>query len=111
MKIIHRAETPAEAHLAVGILGSHGIYAQVTDELLHGARGEAPMDMSTLPGVAVAEEDAERAVAILKESLEEARTRSTSGEPWKCPGCGEDLDATFTECWSCGASRPESGEA
>ncbi|MCS0464278.1 DUF2007 domain-containing protein, partial [Burkholderia mallei] len=25
--------------------------------------------------------------------------------PWRCARCGETLDAQFTACWHCGASR------
>ena len=27
---------------------------------------------------------------------------------WSCPGCGEELEAQFDKCWSCGTSRSDS---
>ena len=25
---------------------------------------------------------------------------------WTCPGCGEDVESQFSECWNCGSERP-----
>ena len=27
-------------------------------------------------------------------------------EPWVCAGCGEQVDAAFSQCWRCGHERP-----
>jgi hypothetical protein len=32
-------------------------------------------------------------------------TSNPSGSLWKCSTCGEESEAQFTECWSCGKSR------
>ena len=29
------------------------------------------------------------------------------GEPWTCPKCGEEVEASFAMCWNCGEERPE----
>ena len=29
---------------------------------------------------------------------------------WRCGSCGETLEATFTECWSCGYVRGSGGD-
>ena len=26
---------------------------------------------------------------------------------WTCAHCGENLEGQFTECWKCGATRPQ----
>lgn len=38
------------------------------------------------------------------ESVDPSDTES--GGPWRCPECGEEIDAQFTDCWKCGTSRP-----
>ncbi|MES1161895.1 MAG: DUF2007 domain-containing protein, partial [Rhizobacter sp.] len=25
---------------------------------------------------------------------------------WVCPGCGEQIDGPFEQCWNCGSSMP-----
>ncbi len=40
----------------------------------------------------------------LLEALQAASTLAQRG--WTCAACGEELEAQFTECWSCGAERP-----
>lgn len=27
-------------------------------------------------------------------------------KPWRCEGCGEEIEGQFSECWRCGESRP-----
>lgn len=49
----------------------------------------------------VPEEDFERARELTRAYL----ARRSDGTGWRCPGCGEELARTFTQCWSCGAER------
>lgn len=28
------------------------------------------------------------------------------GPPWRCQGCGEEIEGQFSACWHCGESRP-----
>ena len=32
-------------------------------------------------------------------------TPPAAQSPWRCPGCGEQLEAQFTSCWKCGVTR------
>jgi hypothetical protein len=31
-------------------------------------------------------------------------------KPWRCGGCGEEIEGQFTECWNCGDARPRTEE-
>ena len=37
----------------------------------------------------------------------EAIPAQPESPPWTCPKCGEAIEPQFTECWNCGASKPE----
>jgi putative signal transducing protein len=67
VKRIFVADTPAEAAVLVGMLQESAIDAVVEGEMLTGVRMALPMDSSTLPGIFVRDEDAERALALIDE--------------------------------------------
>jgi len=92
-----------EAHLIQGLLESEGIAAEVRDEvpMVYAATPATP---EYLPSVWVAAADAARADAIVRDFL---GGRVQKGEAWRCPGCGETMDAQFTACWHCGRSRAQ----
>jgi hypothetical protein len=66
VKRIFVAQTPAEAHLVAGLLDEEGIASYIEGEMLTGARFELGMDQSTLPSINVADEDAARAMEVLR---------------------------------------------
>ena len=100
LRKIYVADEPARAHIVKGALESHGIAAMVTGDQPFWADGSmVPKDMR--PTIWVAEEDAERAVAILAE-IEERRRHA---DPWTCAQCGEAIEAQFSDCWRCGVRR------
>lgn len=100
------AQHPTEAHLIRGVLEANGIAAEVHGESLFATRGEAPATPDTLPTVWVVDDaEAARARSILA-----ANGRAEiqgDGLAWTCRACGELVESQFTECWSCGAARPE----
>lgn len=50
--------------------------------------------------------DDERDEALARRLIEAASAGPAAGAaPWRCARCGETLDAQFTACWHCGASR------
>jgi len=103
--IVFRSDNAAEAHRIRGLLEAHGIAAEVSNELLAGARGELPLDLSTIPTVWIAEDArAEEARRIIED-----HAQAVTGPPWRCRSCGELLDAAFTSCWNCGAERRGGG--
>lgn len=102
MQEVYRANDPQHAHLLAGALLGAGFTASVEGELVFGTRGEAPLDMSTLPAVCIADgEDGARAREIIEEFL---AAKPSTGEPWTCT-CGQQIEAQFTACWSCGQER------
>jgi hypothetical protein len=85
------------------LLESAGIWAEIRNEQLFGARGELPVSPEDMPSVWIRDSDASRALQI----LEEADTEATHSDPaWMCSQCGETLEPQFTTCWNCGADRP-----
>ncbi len=47
--------------------------------------------------------EARRIIGKYDASLREGE----AGSSWKCPKCGEKLEAQFSACWQCGAGKPE----
>ena len=72
MQIVYRAENLFDAHLVRGRLASEGVEAFVQGEYLAGAMGELPV--SGLLGVAVHNENIERALELLQVWEQEAET-------------------------------------
>ena len=104
MKQVFVAQHPTEAHLVRGLLEANGIAAEVHGESLFSTRGESPATAETLPTVWVADEgDASRAEAVL--ATYGPLAASGQSTTWVCGTCGEKIEAQFTECWRCGASR------
>jgi len=76
---IYRAENAVAAHLLKGALEAEGIPTQITDESISALRGPNPIWWAS-PRILVAEVDAAKAVAIIRD-METARAeRSTSGD-------------------------------
>jgi len=102
MKLLMRCEHAiAAAHFA-GALRAAGIDCEVRNTLLSGALGEIPF-LECAPQV------------WIRNALDEARARElitqlrkpVVGDPWICEECGEVLEPQFSQCWNCGAGRPE----
>lgn len=92
MAIVGRFREPSLAHLAKGKLESEGIPAFVRDEYLVGVAWDYSLAVGGVK-LEVAEEDAERAVEILKQDhsneIPEAQEGLVdSGPDDKCPKCG-----------------------
>ena len=47
----------------------------------------------------VDESHAERANTLIEKALHESE--QSPGEPWTCPKCGTEVEATFDTCWHC----------
>lgn len=104
MKIVFTARHPTEAHLIRGMLESEGIRAEVRGDQLYGAFGELPV----LPTVWVLDPDTgAEASRLVGEFLRGTAARRHAHERWTCAGCGESLEGQFTDCWNCGAERPQ----
>jgi hypothetical protein len=87
------------AHLQ-NLLEQAGIDSFIKNRALGGALGDLPfLDCSPELWV-MHDEQADRAAAVLREAL---RPEDREGAaPWRCRHCGEDNEAQFAACWSCG---------
>jgi hypothetical protein len=91
VKKVFTGEHPMLAHVVCGLLEEHGIRARVAGEEVFGIRGEVGFDFESAPAVWVADEDAERAVAILREHQERLRVDVEPGdEPGDAPAPGPE---------------------
>ncbi|WP_018954584.1 DUF2007 domain-containing protein [Thioalkalivibrio sulfidiphilus] len=101
MKRVFFASDPAAAGFIQGVLENEGIQCMVKNRLLFGASGELP-PTECWPEVWVMEDgDEDRA----REIIEAVTAAGDEGPGWTCPGCGEQLEPVFTQCWNCGRER------
>jgi hypothetical protein len=105
MKPLHTARHAAEAHLIRGYLESQGIAALVRGEFLTGGIGELPADVCQV--WVVIDGEAMRARELLRQFLRGDATRVHAHEGWRCHRCNENIEGQFTNCWKCGADRPD----
>ena len=111
MRKVFTATHPAEAHLVRGWLANAGVDATVAGEELFQTRGGgAPITPDTLPTVWVLDDDETRARELLASAespLAPSGSPQAAAGSWRCPKCGELVEAEFTACWNCGTERPD----
>ena len=84
------------------VLSTFGIQCVSRNLDLSSAAGELP-PIDCWPELwVVHDEELTEANAILKKTL--APLESVK-KPWRCRGCGEEIEGQFSECWNCGWSR------
>ena len=106
MKKVYIAKNPADAHLLKGLLEGANIEAEVRGEFLYGVRGEVPITEDTCPSVWITDDsDYDRAMELVSTFREGAPPLPGEAGTWSC-SCGEENENQFTECWSCGKTRP-----
>jgi hypothetical protein len=99
---VHSAPHPFPLENLRNILQAQGIAAEVRSPYLGAARGDIPAT-ECWSELWVEDADAARARALIADVREPA---APSGDRWKCPRCGEEIEPQFDTCWSCGAPRP-----
>ena len=105
MQKLYEASDSLEAQLLKDRLQAQHIPAVVLGDGLLGGAGELPA--MVFPTVWVVESrDLVPARRVLAEFLS-ARHADSADQAWRCPGCGERVDAEFDLCWQCGTARPE----
>jgi hypothetical protein len=90
---VHVAETLGDAVAVKDALQAEGFAAAVREG-----------DDDAGPSVWVPDLQAEKAVRLIIAHFGEAQPGP--GEDWTCPGCGEEIEGQFTECWQCASARP-----
>jgi hypothetical protein len=102
MKKVHSAKDPLMVGHLKNVLSTFGIRCVTRNLDLSSAAGELP-PIDCWPELwVVDDEDLAEAQAILKKTL--APLESVK-RPWRCRGCGENIEGQFSECWKCGRSR------
>lgn len=101
MRTVLSTRDLSEACRARDLLRENGIAAEISWET-RAPGGAVPLDMEPVCEVWIADESrTEEARALLAE-LERG---GLGGPTWPC-ACGEENDAAFTACPTCGAERP-----
>ena len=97
MKRLTTAPNVALATLWADMLTQAGIDCTVQRAYTSSLAGEIPPDQA-LPEVWVTDEDQHQRATLLL-----AEMRNPPHLHWACPGCGEQVDGPFMQCWNCGA--------
>ena len=95
-----------EAEVSRARLEASGIEAIVAKDDAGGMRPH--LQLSQGVRLLVSQEDVDVAREILHTDIQEGSNQESGfgrTETWRCTGCGETLEAQFTECWQCGTSR------
>ena len=100
------ARHPTEAHLVAEFLTAQGIATEVRGEALFGVRGDVPPSPATLPTVWVDDDRADEARQFLATAHTDPATSAGPAGAWRCPACGESVEAQFAACWKCGTPAP-----
>ena len=102
MKKVYTAKDPLMVAHLKNVLATFGIQCVTRKLDLSSAAGELP-PIECWPELWIThDEKFTRAKAIIRKTL--APLNSVK-RPWRCAGCGEELEGQFTECWNCGGSR------
>jgi len=105
MKKVYSAKDSLMVGHVKNVLATFGIRCVIRNLELSAAAGElSPIDCWPELWV-VDDEELAAATAILKKTL--APLESVK-KPWRCRGCGEEVEGQFSECWQCGLGRQQS---
>jgi len=109
---LYIAGSEIEAQLLQLELQRRGIRSAVMGSMLAAGRGELPLTTQTQPAIWIERNDADRAMAALREARISPMGDESGEEspPWTCPQCGELVEDRFAACWNCLAERPPSPE-
>ncbi len=100
MKRLTTAPNLALATLWSDLLSHAGIPTTVQRAYASSIAGEVPPDQS-LPELWVMDDGRLEAARVLLDQL-----RNPVHRRWRCPGCGEQIDGPFEQCWNCGQAMP-----
>jgi len=105
MKKVYSAKDSLMVGHLKNVLAIFDIRCVIRNLELSAAAGElSPIDCWPELWV-VDDEELAAATAILKKTL--APLESVK-KPWRCQGCGEEVEGQFSECWQCGRGRQRS---
>lgn len=102
MKKVHEAPHHFVLEHLKNVLELEGISSEVRTPFLGAARGDIPATECWSELWVRNDEEAGRALAVIRSTQEPAEQAPPS---WKCPKCGEESEAQFGTCWNCGSTR------
>lgn len=101
---VYESDDRVLIHHLKNMLETEGIECLVKNDHIHTLAGEVPM-VDTWPELWVADDDlADRARQIVERS---ANQPAPGGPDWVCAQCGETHEPQFSQCWNCGADKPD----
>ena len=103
-KVLSGISLPDTTHFK-NLLEHSGIACIIKNCELGGGLGDLPV-LDCAPELWVLDTDASRAEALIRDSVRPA----AHGAPWHCSQCGEDNEAQFAACWSCGGADHRAAE-
>ena len=89
------------------VLENHGIACQIRGEYRKVGTGFLPPTECWPELWIIDDSQFEEADKIIEEALETEDTEEKKLKPWRCPGCGEEVEGQFDECWNCGTAFPD----
>jgi len=97
---VYEASNAIEANIVKNLLVDSGIEATISEQ-------NEPFAGLTIvpPNVYVRRMDEAKARQVVEQYEDELEEKKAAPD-WKCPKCGEEVPATFDECFKCGAERP-----
>ena len=96
-----------DAHLFKELLEQEGIAAVIRGDDMLPLQGGHLFRMEVRPSVWVLDDERLlRAREMAADYSSRGGSSTEAAETWSCP-CGEVVETQFTECWSCGHTRPE----
>lgn len=102
MKRVFSSHNAVLAHHTRNLLEAAGIATEMRNLMLSSAMGELPPAECQAEVWVLKDEEAPRAIGVL-------RRGAPAGPDWTCAGCGERLPGQFTQCWNCGSEHPDEG--
>ena len=100
MKKVFTAHDTIIAGFLKSILEERGVSCILRNDYLGGGAGELPLN-ECWPEIWVVDPREEQ---LARKIIAEHRT-PLEGEVWQCANCNELLEAQFTSCWQCGATK------
>ena len=100
MRRLTRAPNAAIAQLWADLLCEAGYPTTVERRFLSSVAGELPPEQCQ-PELWLRHAEHHAAARALLHALEHLPQRR-----WRCPGCGEQVEGGFEQCWACGTWMP-----
>jgi hypothetical protein len=101
---VHSAPHPFVLENLRNILQVEGISSEVRTPFLGAARGDLPSTECWSELWILDDEEADRAMGVIRSALEPSEHTEAS---WKCKKCGEESEGQFGACWRCGSARSD----